>query len=78
MAPIPRYAGNTPSEFGGIPGLFDNADAVRVFEETSKVEMPYDQAEPLAPRLTRTALTQTDTTDPASSPAYGDGGMRVQ
>ena len=49
------------SEFAGANGLFSNTD----------------RGEPLSPRLEKTALMQTDPSDPESYPSHGTGGSRI-
>lgn len=65
------------AEFTGVPGLYGNVVAQKVYEATSKDGSPYDRPDALAPHQERMALTQTDLTDPTSEPAYGTGGKRV-
>lgn len=68
---------NEPSEFGGIPGLYANSDPAKVKTATGKIGLPYDTAEPLKPHQVRMALTQTNSADKDSRPAYGDGGKQT-
>uniref|UniRef100_A0AAU6R650 Uncharacterized protein n=1 Tax=Micrococcus phage Kurnik TaxID=3092208 RepID=A0AAU6R650_9CAUD len=77
MALAKMDVGNTPSEFGGVPGLYGNVDGETVVRETTKTGTPYSQADPLRPHQARMALTQTDPADSQSSPAYGVGGAKV-
>lgn len=77
MATRNMNVGGTPTEFGGIPGLYGDNDEQAVRKATKGVGVPYDQAQPLEPHKARMALTQTDSTDPTSQPPYGDGGQRV-
>lgn len=70
-------AGDTPSEFGGVPGLYGNVDAENVKKQTAKAGTPYDAADPLRPHQVRMALTQTNPADAESAPKYGNGGEKV-
>lgn len=70
-------AGDVPSEFGGLPGFYTNADPDEVVAKTGAVGAPYGQANPLSPAQERTSLTQTVPADPTSSPRYGNGGDRI-
>lgn len=77
MALAKMNAENTPSEFGGVPGMYGNVDGPTVIKETAKSGLPYDQANPVEPHQVRMALTQTDPADTTSLPKYGDGGAKV-
>lgn len=62
-----RTAGNRPSEFGGVPGLYGDAD----FSQGAIKGI-------LTPEQSRMALHQTPSDDATALPSHGDGGKKVQ
>lgn len=73
MALAKNEAGNTPSEFAGLPGLYGNLDPVLVPLETKKLTgTAYPEVEAVAPHQARMAAMQTDSTNADSAPAYGE------
>lgn len=70
--------GKEPTEFGGLPGLYADNDAVEVLKATRSVGIPYDGEQELEPHKARMALTRTNAAYIDSEPEYGDGGVKVQ